>query len=185
MLTWRASKGMVVRAPSAARCQRCPSLFRNLLKNIEELQKSVSPTFSPLCLKNKNKNKKSIQELRLCCLFWQNETCFGIKSNTILMTSNSDTPLACSPTAAQVIFDLFDDAFTSVARAAATFQRNILILQVSKYVFKDVFYPTEHEMPGAEKHILQWGLFISKYSKKTETVWKVCLVQNKLDENLN
>lgn len=170
MMTWRASKGMVVRAPSAARCQRCPSLFRNLLKNIEELQKSVSPTFSPLCLKNKN--KKSIQELRLCCLFWQNETCFGIKSNTILMTSNSDTPLACSPTTAQVIFD---DAFTSVARAAATFQRNILILQVSKYVFKDVFYPTEHEMPGAEKHILQWGLFISKYSKNTETVCGRCV----------
>lgn len=73
-------------------------------------------------------------------------------ANTISMTSNSDTPLACTPTATQVTFD---DAFTSVARAAATFQRNLLILQVSKYVFKDVFYPTEHQMPGSEKLILQ------------------------------
>lgn len=124
--------------------------------------------FSPLCLKKKIHPGVAF----MLCLFWQNVLCYGILSSGMLMTSNSDTPLACAPNGTQVTFD---DAFTSVARAAATFQRNILVPQVSKYVFKDVFYRTEHKMPGAEKLILQWGLFISKYSKNTETVFGRCV----------
>lgn len=46
-----------------------------------------------------------------------------------------------------------------------------MIFFLSKFVFKNVFDPTEHKLPDAEKLILQWGLFISKYSKNIETVF--------------
>uniref|UniRef100_H3C7F9 Interleukin-12 subunit alpha n=1 Tax=Tetraodon nigroviridis TaxID=99883 RepID=H3C7F9_TETNG len=70
MVTWRASTGAPLSAPSAERCQRGSELFRNLLKNIEKLQ--------------------------------ENEVlCHGITSRKVLVSSKSDTLLACTPALTQ------------------------------------------------------------------------------------
>lgn len=66
MGSWRASTGVPVRAPSVEVCQRCSSLFRNLLRNIDELQKSVGPTLSSFFLRF---SITPNQELRLCSRF--------------------------------------------------------------------------------------------------------------------
>lgn len=50
---------------------------------------------------------RSTLELRSCAGFpsWQEDLCFGIPSSRVVVSSKSDTVLACTPTQSQVSFD--------------------------------------------------------------------------------
>lgn len=124
MVTWRASTGAPLSAPAVERCQQCSSLFRNLLTNIEELQKSVSaffPTFFLLSMLHRIHPGVAFMPT---FSLWQKDLCFGITSSRVLVSSKSDTLLSCTPALTQVTSD---GAFISAAAAAGTaFQINIL-----------------------------------------------------------